>query len=175
MKALLLLFASVCFAGAITYEVHVVSQALSLHGTDVSEDFKGEPIQAKVSSFPVVVVGAMPEALVDSVAAPHRIPGPESFKVAESNLLVLCGISLEGELGDKGFICTFDLTKLEIPEEVDLPVRVVLELSIQALKETLSAYYKGVNLNERIFIKITGTNDKNASLKDLATTFKTGK
>ena len=172
---LLAIFGVTCLAGAITHEVHPIYQPLSLHGTDVGEDFKGVPIQAKVASFPSVIVGAMPEALVAAIAAPHRLPGPESYTIPEVNLLILCGIKLECAVGGKGVVCSFDLKDLKIPEEVELPVRTVLELGIKSLRETLHQYYKGSKITERITVKITGTSERNASLKDLAVIFTAGK
>jgi len=175
MKAFIVLLISACVAGAITHEVHQIFQPLSLHGTDVSEDFKGEPLQAKVGSFPAVTVGAMPEALVSAVASPHKIKGPISYQVSEANLLVLSGITLDSQMGEKGLECTIDLTAVEIPEEVDLPLRTILELSIKSLQETLNLYYRQAKVIERVRIMIRGTNENNASLKDLSLTFQAGK
>ena len=174
MKAFLLLLASASVVFGIVHEVHLISQPLSLHGTDVSEDFKGEPIQARVVSFPSVTVGAMPEALISAVSASHRLPGPESYKIPEANLLILCNIELESEMTKKGFLCTFDLSKLKMPEEIDFSAHTVLELSIKAIKETLQRYYRSAKVNEKITIKIVGTTEKNSSLKDLSTTFMAG-
>ncbi|MDA7877234.1 hypothetical protein N9A89_04125 [Akkermansiaceae bacterium] len=175
MKALLVLLASACFVGAIVHEAHQIHQPISLHGTDVSEDFKGEPVQAKVTSFLTVTVGAMPEALVAAVASPHKLSGPKSYTVPEANLLVLCGIRLDAEMGEKGLTCTFDLKDLKVPDEIDLPIRTILELSMKSLRNTLQEYYKGAKMIERVLVKVIGTTDKNASLKDLSTTFKVGK
>lgn len=174
MKVFILLLASASVVFGIVHEVHLISQPLSLHGTDVSEDFKGEPIQARVVSFPSVTVGAMPEALISAVSASHRLPGPESYKVPEANLLMLCHIELESEMTKKGFLCTLDLSKLKMPEEIDFSAHTVLVLSIKAIKETLQRYYHSSKVNEKIMIKIVGTTEKNSSLKDLSTTFMAG-
>lgn len=153
----------------------MISQALSLHGTDVGEEFAGEIVQARVLSFPAVVVGALPEGLIDEVGAAHRLPGPDSYKVKEANLLVLCGVSLDGAMTNEGLVCTFNLSKLSVPNEVEMPVRVVLKLAIQAVKETLERYYREAQDSQKVMIKISGTNEKNATLKDLSMEFKVGK
>lgn len=159
----------------ITHEVHQIRQAHSLHGTDIGEDFNGEVIQARVSQFPVVVVGALPESLIDAVAAPHRLLGPDSYKVPEVNLLVLCGIDLISEMTADSFTVIFDLSKLKIPEEVEISVRTVLELSIKAVRETLNTFCEESQSVQVVNIKITGTNPKNATLKNLAAEFQLGK
>lgn len=174
MKILCLIFASLRLSFGITYEVHQISQAHSLHGTDIGEDFKGEAIQVRISQFPVVVVGALPESLIDAVAAPHKMPGPDSYKVPEVNLLVLCGIELTPEMTADSFEVTFDLSKLNIPEEVELSIRTVLELSIKSVRETLNTFYLESQSAQLVKIEITGTNPKNATLKNLATEFQLG-
>ncbi|MGJ8694841.1 MAG: hypothetical protein ACSHYF_00855 [Verrucomicrobiaceae bacterium] len=175
MKIALFLFAFLCQSEAITHELHEIFQAQSLHGTDVSQDHQGEAIQAKISSFPAVVVGAMPEALITAIAAPHRFPGPESYSVKEVNLLILSGIKLESEMSEKGLTCNFDLSELKMSEEIDLPVRTVLELAIRAIKETLNRYYLEAKSKETIRIQINGLGEKNAALKNLSGTFTVGK
>lgn len=175
MKALLLLLLSSCWAFGVTHEVHPIFQALSLHGTDVGEKFDDEVIQARVSQFPAVVVGALPEGLIEQIAQPHQLPGPASYKVPEANLLVLCGITLDSEMTDAAFLCTFDLTNLKIPEKVELPVRTILSLAVQAVKDTLNTYYLEAKTTQKVAIKVTGLTEMNASLKNLATAFEAGK
>ena len=175
MKAALLLLASTCLSFGVTHEVHPIFQALSLHGTDVGEKLNGEIIQARVSQFPAVVVGALPEGLVDEISAPHKLPGPDSYKVPEAHLLVLCGITLEPEMTAEGLICTFDLKKLKIPAEVEISTRSILQLATQALKDTLNTYYLEAKSTQKVLVKITGTTQKNATLKNLATAFEAGK
>lgn len=175
MKTLLLLFASLSFSFATTHEVHRVFQALSLHGTDVDSDFEGEAIQARIISFPVVTFGAMPEALIDSIGAPHKIPGPDSYQIPEANLLVLCGVDLTSELTEDSLEVTFNLSKLRIPDEVELSIRMILQLNIQAVKKTLNTYYKEGHAQKEIEIIITGTSAKNFTLNNLSTEFTAGK
>lgn len=158
----------------LTHEVHPIFQALSLHGTDIGEEFNGEVIQARVTQFPAVVVGALPEALVDQIVAPHKLPGPDSYKVPEANLLVLCGIELKSEMAAEGLVCTFDLKGLKIPEGVDVSTRVVLKLAIEAVKDTLHTYYLESQASQKVVIEITGTSAKNAALKDLKSSFTVG-
>lgn len=175
MKTLFLLLVSMSLSFGVTHEVHQIRQAHSLHGTDIGEDFKGEVIQARVSQFPVVVVGALPESLIDAVAAPHQMPGPDSYKVPEVNLLVLCGIELTPEMTAESFEVTFDLSKLKIPDELEMSIRTILELSIKAVRDTLDTYCEESKSDQLVKIKITGTNPKNATLKNLAAEFHLGK
>ncbi|HCQ80352.1 MAG TPA: hypothetical protein DIV46_10285, partial [Verrucomicrobiales bacterium] len=82
---LTLLLASASFASATTLEVLRVFQPLSLHGTDVDHEFKGEAIQARIFARPMVLSGAMPENLVLAVATPHRMPATFNYDVNECN------------------------------------------------------------------------------------------
>lgn len=155
----------------ITLEVCTVHQPLSLHGTDVVTSFEGDQIQAGIYSSPAVLFGAMPESLINAVAAKHRFAPSEYFKFPESNLLVLCGITLSAEVLRAETVAVFDLSKLKIPEEVDLTARVVLKLAIQALKRTLMDYQDPENEAFVIRIEIRGSTEGNASLRDLAGKF----
>ena len=78
---LTLLAASACFASATTLEVLRVFQPLSLHGTDIDHEFKGESVQAHIFARPMVLSGAMPENLVLAVATPHRMPATFNYEV----------------------------------------------------------------------------------------------
>ena len=160
-------------AYGITLEVCEIHQPLSLHGTHVDTEFQGERIQAGIYASPAVLSGAMPEALISLVAAPHRFAPSEHFKVPESNLLVLCGISLTADEVDGEIVAVFDLTKLSIPEEVELSVHTVLKLSIEALKKTLRAYQDPENEAQMIRVEIRGTKEGTASLKSLSERFST--
>ena len=175
MRTLFFLLASTCVGFGITHEVHPIFQALSLHGTDMGEEMDGEVIQAQVSQFPAVVVGALPEALIDKIGEPHRLPGPDSYKVPEANLLVLYGIGLESEMTAEGLSCIFDLKKLKVPEGLEISTRAVLQLAIQAVKDTLDTFYRDAQATQKVMIKIIGTSEKNAAFKNLATDFKAGK
>lgn len=152
-------------------EVCNVHQPLSLHGTDVVTAFDGDQIQAGIFSSPAVLFGAMPESLINAVAAKHRFAPSEHFKVPESNLLVLCGISLAAEIVDDETVAVFDLSKLSIPEEVDLSVRTVLKLAIQSLKLTLMDYQDPENEAIVVRIEIRGFKEDSASLRNLSEKF----
>ena len=157
----------------ITLEVCLVQQPLSLHGTDVVTEFRGNDIQAGIYSSPVVLSGAMPEALISAVAAPHRFPPSEHFSVPESNLLVLCGITLTAEMAGDEVIAAFDLSKLSVPKEVEISPYTILSLAIEALKKTLQGYQDPENEVLDIRIEIRGTSEGTASLKSLSQKFTT--
>jgi len=175
MKAILLTFvALVNFSSASTLEVLEVFQPISLHETDVDYEFEGEHIQARIFSRPLVLSGAMPEGLVEAVASPHQIPAVNNYEVKECNLLALYKVNLSAELGERALLVTFDLKEMKAPEGVDLPIRTVLRLSIEALKKTLESYHHPENDPLKVRLKIAGTKKGNVSLKDLETVFKVG-
>lgn len=167
-----LLTVSACFASATTLEVLRVFQPLSLHGTDVDHEFKGEAVQAHIFARPMVLSGAMPENLVLAVATPHRMPATFNYEVNECNLLTLFQVELSGIMGDSGELeVSFDLSKMQVPEGLDLSIRTVLSLSIQALKKTLEDYHHPENKPLKVKITIEGTTKKNRSLRDLSGSF----
>ena len=154
-------------------------QPLTLHGTDGSgeEDEGGEPLQAAVLSRPYALSGALPEELIKAVASPCSIDGNNpAYEVKEANLLVLCKITLEARDGaDDALEAVFDLSALEVPDEIDLTVRQVLRMSIQALRRTLENYYSHDEDSLQWKVVIEGTREGNASLKDLGKVFTIGK
>lgn len=171
-KIITLFLALVTLAGATTLEVLRVYQPLSLHGTDVDHEFEGQAIPAQVFARPMVLSGAMPENLIAAIAIPHQMPSTFNFEVKECNLLVLFNVGVTGIMEDRGDLTvTFDLSKLKIPKDVELPIRTVLKLSIDALKQTLREYQHPENEAMKVRIKITGTTAKNASLGDLVERF----
>jgi hypothetical protein len=168
----LLLLTLVGSSPATTLEVLSVYQPLSLHGTDIDHEFEGEAIQAQIFSTPFVLSGAMPENLVAAIAKPHRLPGPVNYDIKESNLLVLYQVGLEAHFSEQDIlIVTFDLSKMSAPDKVELPIRTVLRLSIAALKKSLSEYHHAENEDLKVRVEITGTNEKNQTLKDLDGSF----
>ena len=174
MRKVFILLSILCgMTFGITLEVCQVHQPLSLHGTDVVTEFEGDQIQAGIFSNPAVLSGAMPESLISAVAAPYRFAPSEHFKVPESNLLVLCGISLSAEESEGEVVVVFDLTKLSVPEEVEVSLHTVLKLSIEALKKTLKAYQDPENDAVMVRIEIRGTKEGTASLKSLSERFST--
>jgi hypothetical protein len=56
---------------------------------------------------------------------------------------------------------------MKAPDRVDLSIRTVLSLSIQALKKTLEDYHHPENNPLKVKITIEGTTKKNRSLRDL--------
>ena len=166
---LTLLAASAGFASATTLEVLRVFQPLSLHGTDIDHEFKGESVQAHIFARPMVLSGAMPENLVLAVATPHRMPATFNYEVSECNLLTLFKVEISGIMGNSGELeVAFDLTKMQAPDGVDLSILTVLSLSIHALKKTLEDYHHPENKPLKVKITIEGTTKKNRSLRDLS-------
>jgi len=171
-KILAMLLGSVLMAGATTLEVLRVYQPVSFHGTDVDFDFEGQAIQARVMSRPMVLGGAMPENLVAAVGSPHRMPEMPNYRVPECNLLTLYGIEISGYMTEKGELrVSFDLKNIRVPDHVDLPIRTVLRLSIEALKKTLGDYHQVENKPLKVEVAFTGLTKKNESLRDLGGRF----
>ncbi|MFT6862488.1 MAG: hypothetical protein ACJAVK_001046 [Akkermansiaceae bacterium] len=167
-----LLLASITLVGATTLEVLRVYQPLSLHGTDVDHEFEGKPIAARIFARPMVLSGAMPENLVGAITTAHRMPSIFNYDVKECNLLILFGVEVTGSMDDAGqLVVAFNLAKVKIPEDVDLPLRTVLKLSVKALKQTLNEYHHAENKPMKVKITIIGTTEKNASLGNLAERF----
>ena len=174
-------FALFCLSGlssAITVEVVNLHQPLSLHFTDgVGEEINGELLQAAVMSRPYAITGAIPEDLVKAVATPHQIPSnAEAYNLKDANLLNLCKIALNAEMRRGKLLVRFDVSKFSIPEEVDLAAQEVMQLSIMAVERTLRDYFKKVYEEEafEVSIGVVGTNEGNASLRELAKRFKIG-
>jgi hypothetical protein len=106
--------------------------------------------------------------LVLAVATPHQMPATFNYDVNECNLLTLFQIELSGIMSNSGELkVVFNLTKMHAPEGIELPIRTVLGLSIQALKETLEDYHHPENKPLKVKILIEGTTQKNQSLRDL--------
>ncbi|MDA7887838.1 hypothetical protein N9A86_00455 [Akkermansiaceae bacterium] len=159
---------------AITLEVYQVFRPISLHGTDMAEEFEGNVIQAKVIPQTMVVTGAQPEGLLSAIASPHRLTGSDSYLVKEDNLLVLCGIGMKSRSDGKNLTVDFDLSQLKIPKDVEIPVRTVLKLAIQSVKETLKGFHTPEDGPMKLKIQIVGTNDGTAPLQDLSQKFRVG-
>lgn len=174
MKSILLslFLASPCFATTIS--VVPVYEPLSLHGTDVGDIITdiGEALQATVVPRPMALTGAIPEVLVEAIRTPHPIPtNAPNYKVKEANLLVLCDVGISAVMTEEGMTVTLDISKLEIPEEVDMTSRQLIRITFAAIQKTLEVYQKQQTDPLHVDTKITGTTDKNATLKDLEATF----
>ncbi|WP_411826002.1 hypothetical protein [Luteolibacter sp. AS25] len=159
---------------ATTISIVPIYEPISLHGTDVDDIISdtGEALQATVLSRPMALSGAFPEVLVEAIRTSNPLPtNTPAYKVTESNLLVLCGVTVDARLTDEGLLVSFDVTELDIPMEVDLTSRQLLKLSLVALQRTLEAYHVGQTEPLNVFVTIDGTNDRNATLRDLDVDF----
>lgn len=174
------LLAFLCFVpmtlSGITVEVVRLFQPLSLHGTDgAGDEDDDEVMQAAVISRPMALTGAIPEDLVKAVGDPCKIASNSpAYTVEEANLLVICKIGLSVEMLEERLLVRLDLSRLEMPEEVDLTARQVLTLTIKSIRRTLEAYFAHSDENLPWEVRITGTKDSNASLKNLSGKFTVG-
>ena len=117
----------------------------------------------------MALAGAIPEDLVKAVGDPCKIESNSpAYDLEEANLLILCKIKLSVELLEERLLVKLDLSQMSIPEEIDLTARQMLTLSIRAVRKTLEAYF--AHTDEKIFweVRIMGTNERNASLKNLS-------
>ena len=161
-------------AFATTISVVPVYEPISLHGTDVDDIISetGEALQAAVLPRPMALTGAFPEVLVEAIRTSHKIPtNNPNYKVAEANLLILCDVSITAETTEEGLLVSLDVSQLKIPTEVDLTSRQLLKITFVALQRTLEEYHRPQTEPLKVIVAITGTNEKNASLKDLDATF----
>ena len=164
-------------ASGITIEVVRLYQPLSLHGTDAAGDNETleEVVQASVMSRPLAIAGAIPEDLVKAVAEPCKImSNSPAYTLDEANLLILCKIGLTVQIVDDLLIVRLDVSKLAIPEDIDLSSRQILRLSITAIRKTLEHYYAQIDEAIEWKVVIEGTGPKNKSLKDLGKKYKFG-
>ena len=178
MKALTCLWLTILRLGASTISVVPIHEPLSLHGTDVdgkASEAAGETLQATVLPRPMALTGAFPEALVEAIRTPHRIPtNNPNYKPTEANLLVLCGIHVEAEMTKRGLSVRLDVSALKIPDDIDLTSRQVLKLALIAIRKTLEEYQRPQINPLEVLVMIMGTNEGTASLRDLTTTFRLG-
>ncbi|MFP6855930.1 MAG: hypothetical protein VCA73_01555 [Roseibacillus sp.] len=178
-RVFVLLLLLPAMASAVTLEVVKLYQPLSLHNTDgVGEEQEGEePIQAAVLSRPFAISGAIPEDLVKAVATPHKISSnTPAYDVKDANLLNLCKVALTAEMKNQKLLVRLDVSKLELPEDLDLTGRQVVRLSINAIRRTLKDYFREIEEEEafEVSIGVIGTNEGNAALEDMAVRFKVG-
>lgn len=174
MKSILLSLVLVSSSFATTISVVPIYEPLTLHGTDAADIITdiGEALQATVMSRPMAITGAIPEALVEAIRTPHPIPtNAPNYKVKEANLLVLCNLTLEAEMTPEGMTVTLDVSKLAIPEDVDMTSRQLIRITFAALQKTLESYQQQQLAPLHVAIKINGTTEKNATLKELEATF----
>ena len=162
---------------AITIEVVRLYQPLSLHATDAAGDNESleEVVQAAVMSRPMAVTGAIPEDLVKAVGEPCKIKSNSpAYTVEEANLLILCNVGLEVDIVEERLVVRFDVSRLKIPDDIDLSSRQILRLSITAVRKTLEHYFAQIDEPLEWEVVISGTKDGNKSLKNLASKYKIG-
>ena len=174
MKLLACLLLLCAPAFATTLSLVSVFEPISLHGTDVDDAVSksGETLQAAVVARPMVLSGALPETLVEAVRTPHAMPSNDpNYTVEEVNLLELCRIGVTAEIEDGWLEVRLDVSKRAIPEEVKLTIRQVLELGFRAVRSTLELYQKPQHEPLKVRLRVAGTDEGTASLKDLDAEF----
>lgn len=176
ITALLLLLLFPGILSAITIEIVRLYQPLSLHGTDgAGEEDDDMVLQAAVMSRPMALAGAIPEDLVKAIGEPCKVPSNSpAYTVEEANLLCLCKVGLAVEMVDSRLIVRLDVGALEMPEEVDLTSRQMLSLTIRAIRKTLEAYYTHDGEHLAWEVRITGADERRASLRNLSAKFTIG-
>jgi hypothetical protein len=150
---------------------------LSLHGTDGAGDVEDdeEVLQAAVMPRPMALAGAIPEDLVKAVGDPCKIQSNSpAYNLPEANLIILCKIGLSVEMLDQRLLVKLDVSRMSMPEEIDLTARQTLTLTIRAIRKTLEAYFAHSDEKVPWEVRITGTNERNASLKNLSAKYTVG-
>lgn len=151
-----------------------VHEPLSLHGTDVDGGVTevGEALGATVLSRPMALTGAFPEDIVKAIRTPHLLPtNSPNYKVQEANLLVLCNVGIEAEMGKDFLTVRLDISALAIPAGVDLTTRQILNLAIVALRKTLEEYQRPQVKPMEVNLLIEGADGKKESLRELSAKF----
>jgi hypothetical protein len=174
MKSFIFALLLVCKSSATTISVVPIYEPLTLHGTDTADIITdiGEALQATVMPRPMALTGAIPEALVEAIRTPHPIPtNAPNYKIKEANLLVLCNLTLAAEMTTEGMSVTLDVSKIQIPEDVDMTARQLIRITFAALQKTLEVHQQQQTEPLHVEIKITGTTENNLTLKELEATF----
>jgi len=181
MKALLLTLTAASLAclpaAASTIMVTPIYEPLSLHDTDGDEAISdtGEALQACVMSRPQAITGALPEDLVHAIRRTHKIPSNnDNYQVQEANLLMLTGIGILAQMEGNTLSVRLNVATMNIPSEVDLTSRQILNLTIVAIRKTLEGYQAEQGKPLPVKLMIEGTNDLTAGLKDLNAEFVIG-
>lgn len=159
---------------ATTLSVVPVFEPISLHATDVDDEVSksGKTLQAAVLSRPMVISGALPETIVEAVRTPHRMPTNDpNYTVEEVNLLELCRIGIAAEVIEGKLEVALNVSKVSIPEELELTIRQILELAFKAVRSTLEVYQKPQLEPLKVRFLVAGTDEGTASLKDLEIDF----
>ena len=164
-------------AAATTIMVTPIYEPLSLHDTDGDEAISdtGEALQACVMSRPQAITGAVPEDLVHSIRRSHKIPSNnDNYQVEEANLLMLTGITLKALMEDRTLGIELNVSGMNIPSEVDLTARQILNLTIVAIRKTLEGYQAEQGKPLPVKLTVVGTNEMNSGLKELGAEFVIG-
>lgn len=114
-----------------------ISYPISLLGTEMVND-EDDAGSGLIVTRAEIIQSAYPESLIQAVAAPveFKLAG-EGFP-KESNLIVLCGITLEPAYGEKEHTLVIDATKMsKTEEEVSMKPEQVLKLVVAAIQQTL--------------------------------------
>lgn len=170
LRLLFALFLAAFPLGATTISVVPIFEPISLHGTDVDEAVSetGEALQATVVPRPMALSGAFPETLVEAVRTVHRLPANDpNYVVDEVNLLILCRVGVSAEMVGRKLEVGIDVSKMEIPDGIDLTERQVIKLAIVAVRKTLEAYQEPQPDRLEVAISITGTDEARAGLREL--------
>lgn len=160
-----------------TIMVTPIYEPISLHDTDGDDAISraGEALQACVMSRPQAITGAVPEDLVHAIRRHHRIPSNnDNYQVEEANLLMLTGITLRAEMKGETLEVRLNVSGMNIPPEVDLTSRQILNLTIVAIRKTLEGYVAEQGRRLPVSLMIEGTGELNASLVDLGADFTIG-
>ncbi|MCU0779843.1 MAG: hypothetical protein MUF04_01935, partial [Akkermansiaceae bacterium] len=157
-----------------TISVVPVYEPISLHDTDMGGELaeSGAALQADVLPRPMALSGALPEDLIGAINTPHKLPtNNPNYQVPEVNLLRLCAVDVAADLRDDGLEVTLDISRLEIPPEVDLTARQVARLALLAVRKTLEAYQAHQTEALKVRVLINGATDGREPLADLATEY----
>ncbi|GAA5494308.1 hypothetical protein Rhal01_00468 [Rubritalea halochordaticola] len=174
LKTLTVLIATALTAFSSTKAVYPVWQPISLHGTDVDgvPGMESGVAFGVVMSRPMVLSGALPEALVCAVGLQHQMQSIGTYEEKEANLLVLYNISVQPTLNDKGLLIVFDLSKIVTPEDMEVGARDSIKLAVTAIKKTLQAYADAhLRKDLKCAISIEGLGPKNQSFRELGEQF----
>ncbi len=162
---------------ATTIMVVPVFEPLSLHDTDGDEAVSdtGDALQACVMARPMALTGAIPEALINAIRTPHKIPtNNENYQVEETNLLVLANIGIDAVNEEGVLVVRLNVASMKIPKQVDLTSRQILNLTIVAIRKTLEQYQSGQTTPLSVRLRVDGTNELNSTLQELNTEFSIG-
>ncbi|MDP0490753.1 MAG: hypothetical protein Q7Q71_06870 [Verrucomicrobiota bacterium JB023] len=176
MKLFFVLLSTLLSVQGVTKEFVRVYQPLSMHETDSSNDLaqEGTLLQAEVFSRPMVLSGAFPEDLVKAVATPCQPPSNNpDYTVQEVNLVVLCGLSFELARDEEKLSIWIDLKEYKKPEEVDVSLSKVCEMTVESIRRTLRSYYRagGAEAGIECWIRFTGPEERVDQVEHLATRF----